>query len=330
MRPPNRRHSSRRSSAVAAGLALVVTAGALAGLVPDPWSGTERAAAATGPTGSRTAGGTVEQPFGAAFNRRIPAAPVIDPKSGPMTNYLSADGLAYASLYDYGTPIYYADAATPQVQVQCTKPWGTCDLEPSVPIPVGAVPNTGSDAALVIVDTVNMRSIEFWQANPGTTWTTSWGEIVPLNSKGGYGATGSGISKLAGLIRTSEIEAGVIPHALVFATDNSCGTFRRPATKSDGASDRSDCIPEGARVQLDPAVDLSALSMSKAERAIAVALQRYGAYNIDNAGARMTVYFEKPTTGTDPYSAAGLRWDYYAMEDIPWHRLRVLRKWDGS
>ena len=327
MRPSNRRHSSRRSSAVAAGLAL-----ALAGLVLDPWSGTERAAAGTELTGSRTPGHTVERPFGKAFNREIPADPAIDTNSGSIIDYLAADGLAYANLYDYGTPIYYADNATPRVEIECTEPWGPCDLEEAaVPIPQGAEPNTGSDAAMVVVDRDTGRSIEFWQATPGaTSWSTSWGEIVSVDSKGGYGSTGSGISRLAGVIRTAEIEAGSIEHALVFATDNSCGTFRAPATKSDGASDRTDCIPEGARVQLDPAVDLSALSMSKAERAVAVALQRYGAYNIDNAGARMAVMFERPTTGTDPYPAAGLHWDYYAMEDIPWHQLRVLGEWDGK
>lgn len=269
-----------------------------------------------------------------AFDRPIRVDPIIDRKSEEIAEYLVGDGAAYANMYEFGTPIYYANRSTPRVNVQCTKPWGKCELEQQrLPIPLEAEPNTGSDAAMVVVNRETGDVLEFWQAERQANgdWWTSWGEIVSDADNGGFGSTGSGISRLAGVIRTDEIRAGVIPHALVFSTDNACRVvFRTPATKTDGRSTRPDCIPEGARVQLDPAVNLSGLELSRAERAVAVALQRYGAYAIDNGLASMAISFELPTGGHDPYPAAGLRWDFFAMDDIPWKRLRVLSSWDGS
>lgn len=340
-RSTTRRSQQRKgllgSATLVSSLALVLMTGAVAGVAAEPQSVGQHSdsgrSASVGDTWAAPDGGTVDRPFSAAFNRRIPADPELDSKSAQIVDYLGAEA-AYANLYDYGTPIYSANAGTPRVQVGCTKSWGPCDLEQQlVPIPDGAKPNAGSDAAMVVVDRKSGDVFEFWQATPGGNgpWRTSWGEIVSVASRGGYGSTGSGISRLAGVIRTDEIASGAIPHALVFATDNACRVgFRAPATKSDGASDRSDCIKEGARVQLNPDVDLSSLALSDAERSVAVALQRYGAYVIDNAGARMAVMFELPTDGDDPYKAAGLRWDYYAMDAIPWQRLRVLRSWNGS
>jgi hypothetical protein len=43
----------------------------------------------------------------------------------------------------------------------------------------------------------------------------------------------------------------------------------------------------------------------------------------------MAFIFENPIGEQDPYPAAGLRWDYDNMPHIPWHRLRVLQRWDG-
>jgi hypothetical protein len=74
--------------------------------------------------------------------------------------------------------------------------------------------------------------------------------------------------------------------------------------------------------------------MSKAERTVARALQRYGAYVVDRGGAPLSVSFERApdATATYPgsvYTALGSGWDYYGMSRIPWSRLRVLKTWQG-
>ena len=89
-----------------------------------------------------------------------------------------------------------------------------------------------------------------------------------------------------------------------------CPTHHRyPATKTDGANlaHAKPCIPEGTRLQLDPRINLDTLPrLTRADKIIGKALQTYGAYAIDNGGARMAIIMEAPFGGTDPYPAAGI------------------------
>jgi hypothetical protein len=131
------------------------------------------------------------------------------------------------------------------------------------------------------------------------------------------------------VIRLSEIEAGVIPHALALQSSSACESFRAPALKSDGRSPGPDCIPQGARLQLDPDLNLAELDLSPGTRAVATAMQQYGGYLMDVAATPLSVSFELDTTAApgalgDVYEKAGFRWDYDAMENVPWAQLRVL------
>jgi hypothetical protein len=185
---------------------------------------------------------------------------------------------------------------------------------------------------MVIIDDAARKSFEFWQARKqGKRWTTSWGAVNDIDGSGWGGAsTGSGASRLAGVIQIAEIQQGTIPHALAIQTDNVCANiFRAPALKTDGQSTRPDCIPQGARVRLDPGVKLDALTLAPAVRMVAQALQTYGAYVVDSGGAPLSVSFELDTTASGGsigtrYKQAGLRWDYDALPGIPWNRLQVL------
>jgi hypothetical protein len=219
--------------------------------------------------------------------------------------------------------------------------WAPCPFAGyQVPVPDGAAANPGADGAMVVVDWSARIVYEFWQARrSGGGWVTSWGAVNSLDGSGWGGAsTGAGASRLAGVVRVAELSAGVIPHALVVAIDNACRPPQRaPAIKSDGVSSRGDCIPQGARLQLDPSVDVAAIAgISPGERAVAVALQRYGAYVIDNTGVALSVAFEQARDGVSAsspgaaYQSAGFPWDHYEMPHIPWNRLRVLRSWNGS
>jgi hypothetical protein len=242
---------------------------------------------------------------------------------------------AYAQLYEYGIPVFEAGDHTPRYAVECSAPWSGCRLEgEQVPIPPNARPNTGSDAAMVVIDRGENRIYEFWQARstPSGGWETAWGGWLPLDGDGQGGVTGSGLSLMGGLVRSYEIRAGRIDHALAFASALSCrDVFRHPATKTDGVSLAPDCLPQGARIQLDPAVDVDAIpGITPGEKAVAEALQTYGAYLRDATSAIMAFAFEQPTSDADPYPvAAGFPWDFYDMPHIPWDRLRVLRQWDG-
>lgn len=275
------------------------------------------------------------------FNTAIASDAVVDPNSEAVISALAGEGV-HAGLVEFGIPIYESDDSTRRYVIKCAGPvsWGPCPLDGvSVPIPDQATPQSGSDGAMVIVDHGNDRVYEFWRAaRSGDGWTTTWGSVSRLSGNGWSStATGAGASRLGGVIRVSELTAGIIPHALVLQSSNTCSdVFRFPAVKTDGNSTRSDCIPEGARLQLDPALEVTAMnSLTPAERAIAVAMQRYGAYVIDTGGAKLSMSFERPADATaastgPQYSVVGLSWDHMSLSGIPWSRLRLLAAPDGG
>lgn len=280
------------------------------------------------------------RPFSATgpWNLAIPADPVIDPNSAAMVaNLASGAHPGVANLYNFGTKVYEADASTPRYRIDCQPPgnWGACNLEAQpVPIPDGATANSGSDAAMTVLDREAGLGYCFWQYRNDRA-TTSWGNVYSLSDEGDGTppvCTGSGLPSLGGLVRMSEIEAGQIDHALNFSTQFcQSGTFRYPAGKTDGKQGGSGAVPEGARVQLDPSIDVAAIpGITPGELAVARALQVYGAYATDCGGSTMAYTFEHPRDGADPYPGVGFTFDYFHMDRIPWDRLRVLRSWNGA
>lgn len=275
------------------------------------------------------------------FNVPIKTNPAIDRSSAAMVSYAARSGQLHANLFEFAIPIYASTPATPRYRVTCAKEgeWGSCPLSRGTrAIPDNARPNTGDDGVMTVMDGSAKTVDEYWQAwHSGSSWGTTWGAVNSTAGSGwGGSSTGSGASRIAGVVRVSEIQAGVIDHALVLQSDNVCASVvRPPAIKTDGTSRRSDCIPEGARLQLDPAVNLGSLSgLKPGERTVARALQTYGAYLIDRGGAPLSASFElaPDATSSSPgsvYSSAGLSWDYYGMPNVPWSRLRVLQTWNG-
>ena len=280
--------------------------------------------------------GTLASPFSASspWRQALPLNPSIDPNSAAMIAAVQPEPALVANLVAYGIPIYGANADTPVHAVGCTEvSYGVCPLAGwPVPIPEEAAPNSGSDGVLVTVDETSGTIFEFWRAvRDGDDWSTSFAAVNSLRGSGwGGAATGSGASRLAGVVRVAEIASGEIPHALALQTNNACPTFRPPALKSDGMSYREDCLPEGARLQLDPSLDLGTLGLAPGELAVATAMQRYGGYVMDVAAAPLSVSFELDRDAAEgtlgqTYQDAGFRWDYDAMERIPWDKLRVLK-----
>ena len=275
------------------------------------------------------------EPFapGSPFRTTIPDGAAIDPNSDAMVARIARDNGLYSNLVEFGIPIYHADPQTHRYSVRCTTDWGRCPFSGyEVPMPAGARPSPGLDGAMVVIDASTRRSFEFWRAREaGNQWTASWGAVNNLDGSGwGGSSTGSGASRLAGVIHVAEIRQGEIPHALALQADNVCANvFRPPALKTDGHSSRSDCIPEGARVRLDPEVDLASLELAPAVRMVARAMQVYGGYIVDNGGAPLSVSFELDTNASKDsigsvYLLAGLNMDYDPLRGVPWNRLQVL------
>lgn len=109
---------------------------------------------------------------------------------------------------------------------------------------------------------------------------------TPSTTPKAWGMRGAKVPYSAGLVRKWEIDAGSINHAIAWAYHGPSPDHVYPALNSDGGNfggvSGTD-IPEGARIRLNPAVDLTTLPTGAA-RVIGKALQDYGAILIDNAG----------------------------------------------
>lgn len=269
--------------------------------------------------------------------------------SATWVKYFSEKGAAHAALlYQYAVTIVHANqitSTTPRYDVKFTEKWGADPFGTrTVGMPKGTRVPPGSDGHVVVMDEANNTVYGFWQAkytSSTDTWSSSWGGMTSMSGNGidaaGGSATATGISRAAGVITTSEFAAAVaantgVNHALAFSSDIAGINFVGPAIKSDGQNKAGVAtpMPEGYRIQLDPSIDVDSIpGITAAEKVIAKTLQTYGAYLVDQGGARMAFAFEMAAdaTANTPgavYTKAGLAWDYYEMGKIPWSSLRVL------
>jgi hypothetical protein len=87
-------------------------------------------------------------------------------------------------------------------------------------------------------------------------------------------------------------------------------------------------MPAGARLRLDPTVNVDLLALSPVARALARAAQQYGLIVRDITNGNVAFYAEDPTTaGAGAYDPAGplgdvAHWD--ALKGFPWDRLQLL------
>ncbi|GEM_PF-1464828 len=276
------------------------------------------------------------------FNQPIGPNPPLDPRSDELV-LAFADVAVHegfnVAVRSYAVPVYFADARSPAYQVRLTADWAPWQQFGPVRIPQGARPDPQDDGHMVIVDREAGCAYEFWQARRvGKQWAASWANAISLEGDGFYpsggGARAGGSSLLAGLIWPAELEAGRIEHALAFAYGlTKAGGPVPPATASDGWSDDPRALPQGARLQLDPAFDVSTLP--EWQRPIARALQEYGMYLLDTTGGDVSLFAVHPQSfDQDPYdrlippgawfgATPGAR--EWARLDIPPDRFRVLR-----
>lgn len=207
-----------------------------------------------------------------------------------------------------------------------------------VPIPPHAAPDTENDAHLTVIDLDARLAYDLWNCHrsPDGTWHTNAAIAYPIYGDGifhpsdisgirndesvhFYGpCRASGVPALAGLIMRDELEAGRIGHKLALASPVN-GLQRYvcpPAIWTDGWLPGG--IPEGACLQLDPTLDLGALSLTREAHIVATALQTYGAVIVDNAGS-VTLYGEYASPDAYPEGFTET-----ALSKLPLNRFRVL------
>ncbi|HTL67494.1 MAG TPA: hypothetical protein VL200_07525 [Lacunisphaera sp.] len=269
---------------------------------------------ALGCGGTTAIAGTTEvwRPFSAdsPWNQPVAAGAKTDPASRALIDDLASRGALHLNIAEWSIPVYFVDAdRTPLRDVGDSRPgvFGRgFEFPRRIPIPDDAVasPPVGefSDNHLCIVDRAKQLEWGLWAARRDAAgrWFTGLGAVTDLAGTGvappwfasrrqldSHRARASGFPLIAGLILRDEITAGRVDHALVFAYDHCrSGFLVPPASTSQSAKQEAvdtRGIPMGGRIQLDPAWDVAHSALSPAGKAIARALQEYGAYCGDYA-----------------------------------------------
>ncbi len=244
---------------------------------------------------------------------------------------------------EYSTPVYTVGLNQPNLRV--TLDGSAVDLQKAidaVPIPPGAKPAAGTDKHMVIWQPATDTMWEFWKmemrpdgwharaagamhnvsTNPGYYTPDSWSGAQPW-----WGATATGLPFLGGLMTIEELQRGSIDHALAMAIPHArAGVWSWPATRGDGDSQSPNSLPEGARLRLDPTLNLKKLNLPPMTRMMAEAAQRYGIVVRDRAGV-VAFYGEDPaSTGSNPYPKIfGNQFPDRLLSKFPWRSLQVLK-----
>ncbi len=264
------------------------------------------------------------------LRERVDTRP-IDPDSAAYVRRMSTENLVI-SLRRWTVPVFGASLRTPRVDVPLTQTWGTgITTLAGVPIPRGVRPDPEADGHLSVAQPGTGCMYDLYRARQEDgRWVANWGNATELGGSGiyrdGMGTRAAGFSAALGLVWPQEIERGRIEHALVFAYPfTRAGLPVPPATRSDGRTDSPDALPIGARVRLDPRLDLSTLGLRPAERVVATALQEYGMVLGDTSGG-FTLYAAHPYgLGSDPYpSLFGTTSDWASLAKLPKDRFQVL------
>ena len=213
----------------------------------------------------------------------------------------------------------------------------------NVPLPLWVWPDPKSDGHMIVYDIATGTIYEFskfrWDA--GKAYATrvaifdanSSGTQTPFDGSRWWmkNVRGAGMPFIGGLIRYSEFQSGEIKHALALAgptnrlkklsTDTHTKELCSPmAARSDGWDVGPNTILEGARIQLNPNLDLNTLGLSADAKIVARALQKYGAFMADNA-PQFNLYFENLGPNYGNWEATGLG----DLQNIPLSQFRVLK-----
>ena len=231
------------------------------------------------------------------FNNPVAAPGSVDPSSTAWAQALygaAGDVGLWVNSDAWTTTVYQANPATPRVSVWID------NTRKRITIPYSADwrASPDADSHIAIIDGTTGCDYEIPDLNAAPLSGHSEGTYRIYRGSGAHvptGHTGAALSLLAGLIRPSDVRAGVIRHALAFGAPITGPAFVAPASSSDGRT--SGGIPEGTRFQLDPSYDLGPLHLSKFQLMLARALQRYGMYLRDTAGA-VTLYAQSTTDGS--------------------------------
>jgi hypothetical protein len=270
------------------------------------------------------------RPYGAKAPWNIPVKNLpLHPESKKFADFLWADfngNLPELNFRKYTFPVYDATKATDMYVIKDKNNWGNLNGK-TIPYNPAWLPNAGTDAQAIILDSATGREWDLWDMVvdtaakqitigngnlcPGDYLTNNWDNKATKCT----GSRGVGINYLAMLVRPWEIEKGVIEHALSMPIIGTSGQFYvAPATKLEHPGKVGN-IPEGMRFALkatDAEIDafiagyptLTA-QKKRAIKIIFTALRDYGWFVTDTAGGH-ALHFEAPESAQAEWERIGV------------------------
>ena len=237
------------------------------------------------------------------WNKRVDSLPVAA-DSAAMIDAIGRNAPVhpdFGSFAGYGIPVNVVPGSQPTRKVRFQ--YASESNPGPYPIPKQPRIEAGSDRHLLIVDRGNCKLYELFNARRTTKgWHAGSGAIWSLTSNhlrhlGWTSADAAGLPILPGLVRHSEVKAGVIDHALRFTVPDTCAGFIYPARHQAGHGSCATLPPMGLRVRLRASFVVS--SLPRPARVIAVALKRYGMIVADNGSPWYISGFSNPLFNDD-------------------------------
>jgi PKD repeat protein len=158
-------------------------------------------------------------------------------------------------------------------------------------IPRDTVTTAGLDKHVTVVQPDGVTAYDMFKMTKisDTQWTAEYVIVVDLRESGIFkGVRASGAPGFAGLIREHEVANKVIPHALAIAVPGEVlkQGFVWPANREDGdsATSYTGQVPMGTLFAIPSTVNVETMALSPEGKALARALQNYGAYVVDRSG----------------------------------------------
>jgi hypothetical protein len=275
--------------------------------------------APTSPSTSAPSSSTLDRPYSdkSPFNTPIPDNVQVLPNSAAIVDNSglgttpSPMRIPASPSVDYSHPIYHAKSGDPSYTIQCRSGGVNGRV---IQIPNGARPTGSSDGHMAVVQTDGWE-YDFWQATAPSGGTVRCNiayrqrydglGIVTTDMKRRDSSLGGGTAayfgEAAGLIRASEIQAGVIPHALFLVIRSGSSGTVYPAYKPSVTSNSNGPMM-GQRYRLNMSDSAIEASCAPAwEKTVAKAMAHYGLYFGDTGGDGFGLMMESPLT----YTAVG-------------------------